>query len=446
MSPSDRSAASPVRRGSWRVVLLLMLVVGLGHFNRISISVAGAERIIPESAGDRAQMEVRMGQVYSAFLLLYTLAMTPTGWLIDRFGARAALMVLTFGSVFFVAATGAVGLACSSDVSLWIGLLVVRSLMGIVNAPLHPAAARTVFAHVPYGIASQANGLVTFAACAGIAATYYGFGTLIEVFGWPGAFLASSVITLAVALIWTWGTRDFQVERSTAATDQFDEPAASGIWTALLRRGVICITLSYVALGYFQYLFFYWIQYYFKTVDNQGPDVARRYSTLIMLAMGVGMVLGGRMADRVPASFSPGVRRRIVPMFGMIASGVVFELGVISPDRNLTFAAFTLSAGLLGMCEGAFWTTAVELGGRYGGTAAGLMNTGGNAGGTLSPTIVPLLSEFFASHFGQESGWRMSLAVAGVVSIVGAFLWMGVDGREPAEVRLSALDPDRRPE
>jgi len=442
MSPSDRSAADSSRRSSWRVVLLLMLVVGLGHFNRISISVAGAEQIIPESAGDRAQMEVRMGQVYSAFLLLYTLAMTPTGWLIDRFGARAALMVLTFGSVFFVGATGVVGLSCSSDMSLWIGLLVVRALMGIVNAPLHPAAARTVFANVPYGIASQANGLVTFAACAGIAATYYGFGTLIELFGWPGAFLASSVITLAVALIWTWGTRDFQVERPTAAASQFDEAPGGGIWTALLRRGVVCITLSYVALGYFQYLFFYWIQYYFKTVDNQGSDVARRYSTLIMLAMGVGMVLGGRMADRVPASFSPGVRRRIVPMFGMIASGVVFELGVISPDRNITFTAFTLSAGLLGMCEGAFWTTAVELGGRYGGTAAGLMNTGGNAGGTLSPTIVPLLSEFFASRFGQESGWRMSLAVAGVVSIVGAFLWMGVDGREPAAGLLSAIDAD----
>ena len=68
-----------------------------------------------------------MGQVYSAFLLLYTLAMTPTGWLIDRFGARAALMVLTFGSVFFVGATGVVGLSCSSDMSLWIGLLVVRA-------------------------------------------------------------------------------------------------------------------------------------------------------------------------------------------------------------------------------------------------------------------------------------------------------------------------------
>ncbi len=69
-------------RGWWRVVVLLMLVVGLGHFNRIAISVAGAERIIPENGIDGLQM----GQVYSAFLLFYMLAMVPAGWLIDRWG------------------------------------------------------------------------------------------------------------------------------------------------------------------------------------------------------------------------------------------------------------------------------------------------------------------------------------------------------------------------
>ncbi len=90
-----------------------------------------------------------MGQVYSAFLLLYTLAMVPAGWLIDRFGARVTLIVFCFGSAVFVAGTSAVGLFSRTAASLWIGLIAVRSLMGLVNAPLHPAAARMVFAHVP---------------------------------------------------------------------------------------------------------------------------------------------------------------------------------------------------------------------------------------------------------------------------------------------------------
>ena len=97
----------------------------------------------------------------------------------------------------------------------------------------------------------------------------------------------------------------------------------------------------------------------------------------------------------------------------MIASGSVFELGLLAPSARVTLVAFVVSAALLGLCEAGFWTTVVELGGPFGGTAAGLMNTGGNAGGTLSPYLTPLLSGFFRNRYGAGSGWRLGLAIAG---------------------------------
>ncbi len=117
----------------------------------------------------------------------------------------------------------------------------------------------------------------------------------------------------------------------------------------------------------------------------------------------------------------------------MIASGLVFELGVLSSDSHVMMAAFTLSAGLLGMCEAAFWTTIVELGTPRGGLAAGLMNMGGNAGGLLSPVATPFLSEMFGSFYGESVGWRASLGVAGAIPVVGALLWWGVKSRTHAE-------------
>ena len=99
-----------------------------------------------------------------------------------------------------------------------------------------------------------------------------------------------------------------------------------------------------------------------------------------------------------------------MPVLGMIASGVVFELGLLAPDARITLAAFTLSAGLLGLCEAGFWTTVVELGHPFGGTAAGLMNTGGNAGGTCRP-LTPLLGVL--RRHGPELGWRLSLGSRG---------------------------------
>ena len=197
----------------------------------------------------------------------------------------------------------------------------------------------------------------------------------------------------------------------------------------LLRRGVICLTLSYAALGYFQYVFFYWIQYYIGTVEKLGNDVSRQYSTLITLTMGFGMILGGWLADRVSTRLSGRFRRGLVPALGMIGSGSVFVLGLISSDSRLVVTAFIVSAGLLGTSEGAFWTSIVELGRPRGGLAAGLMNMGGNAGGLLSPIATPLLSAYFAKQYGESLGWRLGLAVAGVVSVVGALLWFGVEAR-----------------
>ncbi len=427
---SNGAASEWPARPWWPTVGLLMLVVGTAQFNRVAISVAGAEHIIGESGIS----ETWMGWVYSAFLLFYTLAMLPAGWLIDRIGARATLIILCFGSTVFIAGTSACGLYATTAAVLLAGLLVVRSLMGIVNAPLHPAAARMVYGEVPFRAKSFANGLVTFSACVGISATYYGFGLLAARFGWPAAFLITGGFTLLVGAVWVWGTRSKTngstlTSRPENAGHTSARPlttADQDVWQVLQDAGVICLTLSYAALGYFQYLFFYWIQYYIGTVEKLGADTARLYSTGITLTMGFGMVFGGWLADRIPPHASGRSRRGLVSAWGMIASGVVFELGLLGSDSRVMVSAFAISAALLGMCEAAFWTTAVQLGRSRGGLAAGMMNLGGNAGGFLSPIATPWLGAYFGVHYGAAMGWRASLAVAGAISVVGALLWLGV--------------------
>lgn len=403
-----------------------MLVVACAHFNRISISVAGAERIIPQNGISPENM----GLVYSAFLFCYTLAMLPGGWLIDRFGARAALIALGFGSALFVGLTGAAGLIGAEHALLLFSLITVRSLLGAVNAPLHPAAAHVVFERVASHSRSLANGLVAFAACVGIASTYFVMGGLVDWLDWPLAFVVTSGMTLAVALVWTLASR----RPAAGATDA--APSAPGVAELLAvvrRRSVVFITLSYTALCYFQYLLFYWIQYFFETIQSQDRLVARKYAMLVTLAMGAGMVMGGWLSDRIPRSLSTRARRALVPVLGMIGAGAALELGLLAAKPQFTLAAFVAAAALIGAAEGTFWTTAVELGGRLGGTAAGLMNTGGNLGGTLSTYVTPLLSGLFAAHYSADAGWRLSLAAAGCIVIVGAGLWAGVGGEAPED-------------
>ena len=216
-------------------------------------------------------------------------------------------MLLGLGSTIFVALTGAVGLVAHGASMLLAGLVLVRGLLGLTNAPLHPASARMVFDRVPGPSRGVANGQVTFAACLGIAGSYYLMGSLIDRYDWPIAFLISSSATLLVTIVWTIRTRSHHDPLGLEATQRPANPDLSALSLVIRRRSVICVALSYSAYGYFQYLFFYWIEYYFEQIQHQGVDVARWYSTMITLAMGAGMLGGGWLTDRVPRSFSPQV-------------------------------------------------------------------------------------------------------------------------------------------
>jgi MFS family permease len=400
---------------SWRIVPLLMLVVGLAHFNRVSIAVAGTEQIIRPDFISKTQM----GLVYSSFLLLYTLFMIPGGWFSDRFGPRAGWMILVFGGAAGVALTGLVGLAFTAAVPLLLGLLVVRSVMGVTNVPLHPSAARLVANWVPPEGVALANGLVTFAACVGMASTYVVFGMLIDHYGWPQAFLICSGVTLLVALVWALASSDHPPGRRGVIPPAPPRSDPGGFTRLLSNPSLLCLTLSYGAVGYFQYLFFYWAEHYFEEVRELTKEASRGNSSLLVLAMGAGMILGGWLSDRAVARF--GTRRglAVVPVAGLLLGGIANVVGVFTSDPVLIISSFAVAMAAVGACEGPFWTASVRLGGVRGTTAAAILNTGGNGVGLLAPIVTPAVADVF--------GWQVSLVLASIVCVVGAALWWGID-------------------
>ena len=83
---SQGSASSPTNV-RWRIVGLLMSLCFISHLNRASMAVAGTDRIM-----DQFQIDpVKMGTIYSAFLLVYSICMIPggvsIGWGAARFDA-----------------------------------------------------------------------------------------------------------------------------------------------------------------------------------------------------------------------------------------------------------------------------------------------------------------------------------------------------------------------
>jgi ACS family D-galactonate transporter-like MFS transporter len=413
----------PSRRALGMVVLL-MATVFTSHFNRVSIATAGDTRIMK-------QYEIpppRMGMVYSAYLLVYTICMIPGGLFIDRYGARAAMIVLGFGSALFVGLTGVVGLSFHTAGGVFIGLLIVRALLGVVSAPLHPGAARAVGNWIAPGGRSLTNGLVNGSALLGIAVTPLLFGALIDRFdSWPVAFLITAGVSAALALIWLVFAADHPdgSKQSAPIGDWGPIPMKTSWFDVLRHRSLVLLTLSYGTVSYFQYLFFYWMNFYFQTVLKLPEGTSRKYAAIPPLAMAAGMPLGGWLSDRLERASGSVRTRRIVPMAGMTAGALLLILGAFAQSPEWIVFWFALALGAVGAAEGPFWATVVELGGRRGGSAAALFNTGGNAGGLLAPIVTPLV--------GQYLGWGYAVGLGGVICLLGVVLWFWID---PAEQPL----------
>jgi MFS family permease len=449
----------------WQMVALLVATSFMTWFNRISMTVAYDERISQEPHYGITPTE--MGTVYSALLIAYTIFMTPGGWFIDRFGPWLALVVMGLGSALFGAATGAAGFPAFVGGTLLVVLLIIRSSMGVVMAPVYPASSRIVAHWLPPNQRAWANGLVQGAAALGIACTFPLFGRLIDWIDWPSAFLVTGAVTGFVALVWFAYATNVPAQHgrvNVAERSLIDPPAHGGaprgahpvvshlaasaespdvparpapLWR---NRSLIMLTLSYAAVGYVEYLFFHWLHYYFENVLHLGKSESRIYAAVPTLAMAAGMVLGGWVADHLRRRLGAGRGRGIVPVSGLLIGAMLVIAGLVADETAWVVLWFALALAAVGATEAPVWTMATELGGQRGGTAAAICNTGGNALGLLAPQITPLISAAIIRQFGlgEVAGWKWAISLSSVIAMVGAVLWLWITPPEGADGRSAS--------
>jgi MFS family permease len=213
--------------------------------------------------------------------------------------------------------------------------------------------------------------------------------------------------------------------------EQAETPAARPLasWSAVLfNRSLLCLTLSYAALGYFEYLFFFWMHYFFEGQLKMGKTESRWYSFAVNISFAVGMLAGGFLSDRFRERYGQRRGRMLVPVAGMLGGAVLLLVGLAGSAPAWIVTWFALALGCVGACEAPFWTTSVEMGGRRGGMSAAICNTGGNIGGFLAPIVTPFVS--------AQLGWPYGIALGGLVCFGGVCLWLWIDPSERLEPAL----------
>ncbi|HUJ22613.1 MAG TPA: MFS transporter [Bryobacteraceae bacterium] len=417
----------PTRTG---IVILLVSLSVMTYIDRIIITIAG-----PGIMKEFSISETHMGSVYSAYLLSYSILMIPGGFFADVFGPRLALAAMAFGSALF---TGLTAFAGSPGLGTYIGIvpsfLVMRLGMGICAAPEYPSSGKMNANWNPPAARARVWGWIAAGAGIGGACTPLLFSWMNAHYGWRGAFFAAALGSALLGGIWYGYVRDYPAE---------EKPSASGRkrrttpWKALLtNRDLMLLTAGYFTVNYFEYIFFFWLYYYFGQIRKMGMEQSAIYTTLMWIAWIVMTPIGGWLSDRLMKAFGVRRGRRIVPVAGLALSALLVFIGTNVTDTLPTVVLLCLSLGVAASSDGPYWAAAIDASGEHSGTGSAIFNTGGNLGGMLAPVVTPAIA--------RVAGWSWGLYAGGLLVLLGTAVWFFVRGEEAVETlpELAANEAD----
>jgi MFS transporter, ACS family, glucarate transporter len=419
-----------------RVLAFLGVLAFLTYFDRFCIT-----RVQGQIQTDLGIGDAKMGLVFGAFWLAYSLFEIPGGWMGDRYGARITLTRIVLAWSLFTVLTG-----CSTGL---ISLLIYRFLFGAGEAGAFPNMARVQSRWFPARSRARIGGMLWLLARFGGALAPLLFGTLMRLFdgyameSWRPAFWlvgTAGVIWCIAFYIWF---RDDPAAMQTVSADELkliqgESPgpiAKHSMPWAAWKRLIASPTLWAIALlyifGSFGWSFFAsWLPKYFLQVHAVPFADSEIRTGLPLVFGGIACLAGGALSDAVVRRTGrKWLGRAIFPLAGYgLAAAAMFSLPLVdSPEQATVLVCLAGFGNDFG--QGANWATIVDVGGLYAGTAAGFVNTIGNTGHYLQPPIGALIFD--------SLGWNVLLGVYGACYFLAGSMWFFI---RPDE-RLDALPP-----
>jgi len=427
-APGAREAPTRARQ---RMLGFALGAMAVAYLDRVCISTAA-----PSIKADLALSDAQMGYVFSAFTLAYALFEVPSGWLADRFGARATLARIVLWWSAMTAATGA-ATGFASLVSL-------RWLFGMGEAGVLPSLTRAFGRWLPVRERGRAFGLTLMAAALGGAATQPIVVALLERISWRLAFPVFGSAGVVFAVAWLRWFRDDPhahpaVNRAELALIGSDPPAPHPRvpWARLVRsRGMLALCAMYFGAIYGWYFYLTWLPTYLLRARGFDLRSVGWLAALPMLGIAAGSLVGGTVTDSLGRRFGARVGLRAPGLVGLPLAALAIAAAIATPDGAIAAYCLAAAAGLAALGVAPAWAVCLAVGGRHAGVVSGAMNTFGNLGGVASPLVVGWCLDAWGS-------WETPLYTVAALYVFAALCWLGIDplarvDQERAEPRRAA--------
>ena len=313
-----------------------------------------------------------IGLAFAVFNIVTAVFQTPAGFLVDRLGARALLILgLAIGATTFVTA----GLVDS----FWV-MIAMFAIAGMGNTVYHPADYALLSQHVPSDRIGQAFSLHTFAGMLGSAVAPASLLVMQNSWGWRGAFIGTGLLGFAVALLLLL-VRD----RSTAAAKTSARPASDssdGGWRLLLSGPILLNLAFFILLAMMSSGLYNYSVVALGALYGTPVTTANAALTGNLLLSAAGVLLGGLLVTHT-------TRHNLVATLGLIAMALSVVLVALVDLNSLALIAAMSLAGLFSgviMPSRDMIVREVTPPGSFG-KVFGFVTTGFNIGGIVSPLI-----------------------------------------------------------
>jgi ACS family D-galactonate transporter-like MFS transporter len=405
-------------RARYAVVAGLCAMYFITYVERVNLSVAA-----PDLARTLHLSKTELGFLFSVFAYPYAAMQILGGWFSDKYGARITLAVL---GVIWSLATIWTGLSGG-----FVTLVLSRVLLGVGEGGAFPTATRALTWWLPKGERGFAQGITHGFARLGGAVTPPIVAWLVLTWNWRFAFVVLGVLSLVWVAAWYAWFRDSPLQKRGISAVEIEEigPAVIGRssearvptpWAEMLRRMWLVSFVDF-CYGWSLWVFLTWMPSFFSDTYHVDLKKMASFATLTLLSGVVGDTLGGVLSDALYRRTGNLRLARLSLLIAGLGGAVCFMMP--APYASDATHAVWLLAGAFFMIEltnAVLWSLPIDIAGRHGGTAAGMMNTGFGVAGMIAPVVFGALLE-------RTHDYKLPFFSSAVLLAVGAIAACFVD-------------------
>ncbi|SEH19655.1 Predicted arabinose efflux permease, MFS family [Sphingopyxis sp. YR583] len=269
------------------------------------------------------------------FAMFYCFIAIPVGWFADR---TSRVGVLSAACAIWSGATVACGMAAN-----YTQLAIARMVVGFGEAGGVPPSYAIITDTYPPGKRAAALGIFNLGPALGAAAGVAFGAAIAESFGWRIPFIAVGVIGVITALLVWLTVREPARGATDVAGPASDDKAA--FWpTVRMFLSHPILMLAALGSGATQFVTYglgnFAVLFLMREKGMELGDVAIWYALVLLIGMGGGMIVSGRVIDRMVRKSRAGYA--IAPALSLVVAMPFYVAFVWAPGWPLALALLTV--------------------------------------------------------------------------------------------------------